>query len=89
MDGLELDGLENEALLAILASADADGFELEPDNIRRLVNSVIASGKFFADEVSVPFTMAAGVLRMPNIVMEDAGATVRGEARLRCLGVDV
>ncbi|MEM9107995.1 MAG: AsmA-like C-terminal region-containing protein, partial [Pseudomonadota bacterium] len=89
MNGLELDGLENEALLAILASADADGFELEAENIRRLVSSVIASGKFFANEVSVPFTMAAGVLRMPNIVMTDTGSTVRGEARLDLADQDV
>ncbi|MEM9104485.1 MAG: AsmA-like C-terminal region-containing protein, partial [Pseudomonadota bacterium] len=89
MNGLELDGLENEALLAILASADADGFELESENISRLVSSVIASGKFFANEVSVPFTMAAGVLRMPNIVMTDTGSTVRGEARLDLADQDV
>ncbi|MCP4999476.1 MAG: AsmA family protein [Hyphomicrobiales bacterium] len=78
---LELEGLENESLAPILAAADEDSFEVDGDSVKALTDRIISSGNFFADEVSVPFTMAAGTLRMPNIVMTDSGATVRGEAR--------
>ncbi|MEX3010043.1 AsmA family protein [Hoeflea sp. TYP-13] len=81
VSGLELEGLENESLTPLLAAADEDGFEVNGDNVKQLTERIVSSGNYFADNVSVPFTMAAGTLRMPNIVMTDAGATVRGEAR--------
>ncbi len=80
--GLELAGLENESLAPILAAADDEGFEVEGDNVKVLTDRIVSSGNYYADAVTVPFTMAAGTLRMPNIVMTDAGATVRGEARI-------
>ncbi|MEM6463803.1 MAG: AsmA family protein [Pseudomonadota bacterium] len=80
--GLDLEGFENESLMPILMAADEEGFELDGRNIEELVENVLSNGKFFAGEVSLPFTMAAGTLRMPNIDMSDTGATVRGEARL-------
>ena len=79
---LELDGLENEALPQILATADSENFELDGGAVLKLAEQAVSNGSFFADEVSVPFTIAAGTVRVPNIVLSDAGASIRGEARL-------
>ena len=79
---LELDGLENEALPQILSVADGDGFEAEGDAVLALAERVISNGSFFAGDASVPFTIAAGTVRLPNIVLTDSGADIRGEARL-------
>lgn len=80
--GLELSGLENESLAPILAAADDEGFEIDGDNVKALTDRIISSGSYYADTVTAPFTMAAGTVRMPNIVLSDDGATVRGEARI-------
>ncbi|WP_419911048.1 AsmA-like C-terminal region-containing protein [Hoeflea sp.] len=80
--GLELSGLENESLAPILTAADDEGFEVDGDNVRQLADRIVSSGNYYADTVTAPFTMAAGTLRMPNIVLSDDGATVRGEARI-------
>ncbi|MDA4846451.1 AsmA family protein [Hoeflea sp. E7-10] len=80
--GLELSGLENESLAPILAAADDEGFEIDGDNVKVLADRVVSSGSYYADAVTAPFTMAAGTVRMPNIVLSDDGATVRGEARI-------
>ncbi len=79
---LELAGLENESLSDILAAADADGFEVAGGAVMDLAETAVSNGSFFADEISVPFTIAAGTIRLPNIVLFDAGAAVRGEARI-------
>ncbi|MCR9135544.1 MAG: AsmA family protein [Alphaproteobacteria bacterium] len=79
---LELSGLENESLPDILAAADTDGFEIGNESVMALAESAVTNGSFFADEISVPFTIAAGTIRLPNIVLSDEGASIRGEARL-------
>lgn len=79
---LELAGLENESFPDILTEADADGFEVEGDAVMKLAEKTVSNGSFFADEISVPFTIAAGTVRLPNIVLSDEGAAIRGEARL-------
>jgi uncharacterized protein involved in outer membrane biogenesis len=81
-NALELDGLENESLPEILATADSEGFEAASDSVRKLADRVVSNGSFFAGDISVPFTVAAGTIRLPNIVLSDAGAAIRGEARL-------
>lgn len=78
---LELSGLENESLPDILAAADVDGFEIGGDAVMKLAERAVSNGSFFADAISVPFTVAAGTIRLPNIVLSDEGAAIRGEAR--------
>ena len=79
---LELDGLENESLAQILSAAETDGFEIGSEAVTSLAEQVVSNGSFYAGETTAPFTIAAGTLRLPNIVLSDAGATIRGEARL-------
>ncbi len=80
--GLDLEGVENESLALILDGADEDGFEVGGDNVAKLTDRVISNGSFFADEATVPFTIAAGTLRMPNVVLTDNAATLRGGVRI-------
>ncbi|MCY6379964.1 AsmA-like C-terminal region-containing protein [Hoeflea prorocentri] len=80
-NGLEIVGVENESLSAILTAADTEGFEADRESVGILADATVSGGTFYADSMAVPFTMAAGTLRMPNIVLDDSGASVRGEAR--------
>ena len=80
-NGLEIVGVENESLAAILAAADTEGFEADRDSVGVLADATVSGGTFFTENMAVPFTMAAGTLRMPNIALDDSGASVRGEAR--------
>lgn len=80
--GLELDGVENESLVQILAAADADGFEVGSETVTALAEQAVSDGSFYAGEASAPFTIAAGTVRLPNVTLSDNGATIRGEARL-------
>ena len=79
---LELDGLENESLRQILSAADSDGFEVGSGSVANLAEQILSNGSFFAGRASMPFTIAAGTLRLPNIVLSDTGAAIRGEARV-------
>ena len=58
--GLELDGVENESLVQILAAADADGFEVGSETVTALAEQAVSDGSFYAGEASAPFTIAAG-----------------------------
>lgn len=79
---LELAGLENESLPDILVAADTEGFEIGSETVLTLAERAVSNGSFFADEISVPFTIAAGTIRLPNVALSDEGATIRGEARI-------
>ncbi len=82
MSALELDGLENESLPQILTAADDENFEIASETVRGLAEQIVSNGSFFAGETTVPFTIAAGTVRLPNIALSDSGAALRGEARL-------
>lgn len=79
---LDLNGLENEALDDILAAADAEDFDIDGGAVQALAERVVTNGGFFAGDTTAPFTIASGTVRLPNIVVSDFGATLRGEARL-------
>lgn len=80
--GLEIEGLENESLPQILSASDDESFALNNDSVSEMTARILSNGSFYADALTVPFTMAAGTIRMPNIVLEDAGASVRGGVRI-------
>ena len=79
---LEISGLESGSFPEILAVADVEGFEVRDADMVSLSERLVDQGSFYADEISVPFTIAAGTIRLPNVVLSDDGATVRGEARI-------
>ena len=79
---LDLRGLENEALEDVLTAADREDFDIDGGAVQALAEQIVSNGSFFAGETTTPFTIAAGTVRLPNIVLSDTGAALRGEARL-------
>ncbi|WP_099864672.1 AsmA family protein [Pararhizobium haloflavum] len=75
---LQIAGLRSEAFADILAAADEENFEIEAPAIAELARGAIADGLFAVDQATVPLTIAGGVARASNIVLENPDLSLRG-----------
>lgn len=79
LDGLSIDGFDQDALSAILAGADAQGFIIDETTAADLAAEALDAGAFTADPLAVPINVAGGVARASSIVMNGEGATLSGD----------
>nr|WP_286165665.1 AsmA family protein [Rhizobium sp. EC-SD404] len=79
LDGLSIDGFDQDALAAILAGADAQGFIIDETTAADLAAEALDAGAFTADPLAVPVNVAGGVARASSIVMSGEGATLSGD----------
>ncbi len=76
-------GLSIAVFPAILAAADAEGFEIEDASVRALVADEMARGSFVLPHpLSVPFTFAGGTARADAITTGHADARISAGFRL-------
>jgi hypothetical protein len=67
-----------------------DVLNMEPDAMRTLMEMALGQGAFTAPTATGAFTIAGGVMRLANFMVEGAGATMAGDLNvaLASLGLD-
>lgn len=81
LDGLTIQHLDPAAFGAVTSLADI--LDLPPDAVTAIVVDRLDDAPFVANPVSGGFTIAGGVLRSPNLAIENAAARLFGTANLR------
>jgi uncharacterized protein involved in outer membrane biogenesis len=79
---LRLTGLDGGAFPEIVAAADAEGFEITEESVRAVAGDALADGVVPVDRVSVPVTIAGGVLRASNVVLANPDLEARGNVQM-------
>lgn len=74
-------GLAPSVFDRIMAAAD-QGLPLEVERLRPFVEAALAGGELPVEEATGAFTVASGTLRMPNVAVKSAAASVLGAATL-------
>ena len=72
VSGGQVDGIRQQGLPSVLEAADAEGFEITPETVKRLVRSAFLAGKTEFSIADAPFTVSRGTLQMRNIVAQTA-----------------
>ena len=76
---LTIKGIRTNGLAGIIRAVDANkNFKISEPSVRRLADKAISGGAFDAGDLSVPFTVSAGHVRVADIAMSDADARVSG-----------
>ncbi len=73
------------AFATTLAAAD-DGLKLDEPSVRRVFEESFGAGRLVFGDLSGSVTVAAGVLRLPSLVVETPEAEVRGTASVDLAG---
>jgi uncharacterized protein involved in outer membrane biogenesis len=71
-------GLDGEAFGEILTAADAEGTSLTQEGVRPVAREALTEGSLVIEQAAVPLTIAGGVVRAQNIVLESENAALRG-----------
>jgi uncharacterized protein involved in outer membrane biogenesis len=80
LSDLSVRGINPAAFPAILSGADRLEGEITPAAVEPIARPAILSGDAALGTVKVPFTIAGGTLRVPNVSTRIPGATVTAEA---------
>jgi len=81
VDGLAVDGLNPDALPALLARADEDGVNVNAERTARFAPDFVRGGSFKADKTEIAASIASGVLRAPPVRLEGPAAILTAELR--------
>lgn len=79
LKGLVVDGLDPAALPAFLAEADRIGRDIDAADVAAFAPRLAASGRFAAGDADLAFTVAGGMLRAPQIRLENPAAAVSAD----------
>ncbi|WP_442583119.1 AsmA protein [Mesorhizobium sp. ASY16-5R] len=79
--GLRVDGINGEALPALLAAADKVGRDIDAARTAGFAPEIAAAGSFAGGDADVAFTIANGVLRAPPVTLQSPPAQVSAELR--------
>lgn len=80
---LVIPGLDDGAFAEIVAAVDESEADIDEELARAAAIAALGQGTYRADRLSAPVTIAGGVLRASNVVVENPRATLRGDAALR------
>ncbi|WP_452039056.1 AsmA family protein [Aquibium oceanicum] len=89
VENLVVPGVDPGAFAAIIKGADEIGREIDAAKVAGYAPDVLGRGSFAAQEVDVPFTVAAGVLRTPPIYLETEGARLEVEVKADLAANDI
>lgn len=78
---LVLPGLNAQALAPILAAADPLGIDLDEATARAIALEALSAGPFEVGDLASAFTIAAGVMRLPPLIVDKELARLRFDAR--------
>ncbi|MFC6490058.1 AsmA-like C-terminal region-containing protein, partial [Nitratireductor sp. GCM10026969] len=80
LEGLEIAGVDPQALAPILERADEIGTKIDADQVAAFAPERVLSGRFAAGATEFAFTVANGVARTPPVQLETEGAQMSVEA---------
>ncbi len=73
---LVVEGVNPEALPALIARADQAGKDLDAGVVAAFAPEIAGSGSFAADAGEAAFTVAAGILRAPPVTLQNSSARI-------------
>jgi uncharacterized protein involved in outer membrane biogenesis len=79
--GLRIDGINGDALPALLAEADKIGRDIDAARTAGFAPEIAAAGSFAGGDADVAFTIANGVLRAPPVTLQNPAARISAELR--------
>jgi uncharacterized protein involved in outer membrane biogenesis len=71
-----LAGISTGGFDTILKRSDAEGFEITPENARRLAKTAMLSGSFASARFSTPFSISRGKTLIRNLNLTDNNGTI-------------
>jgi uncharacterized protein involved in outer membrane biogenesis len=77
--GLSIAALDEDAFPEILQAADVEGFAIAADTVADAARQALGDGRFTADQVTTPFSVAGGIARFANVLAENADASLTGD----------
>ncbi|WP_246727762.1 AsmA-like C-terminal region-containing protein [Chelativorans sp. Marseille-P2723] len=78
--GLEISGINRNALMPIMEQADRLGVEIDAEKVQDFAPALLRSGRFSGGDVTFAFTIANGVVRTPPLQIEGQAARMSVEA---------
>ncbi len=88
-DDLVIPGVDPDAFGAIIAGADEIGRAIDASKVAGYAPGILGEGVFAAQDVDVPFTIAAGVVRTPPIYLNSDGAIMEIEVKADIAANDI
>ncbi|WP_027057999.1 AsmA family protein [Mesorhizobium loti] len=79
LKGLQVAGVNPDALSALLAKADAIGRDIDAAKTAGFAPAIAAAGNFAAKDADIAFTVAGGTLRAPPVSLENPAATLSAD----------
>ena len=81
LSGLTVDGLNPDALPALIAEADRIGRDIREPAVAEFVPVIAGRGAFAGGDADLSFTVAGGVLRTSPVALADGTTKLSGELR--------
>ena len=79
--GITVDGINSNALPALLARADAIGRDIDAAKVATFAPEIASQGAFAGGDAEVAFTVAGGILRAPPVTLQNPTARLSADLR--------
>ena len=79
---VSINGFNPDSFSQILLQTDAEGFEINSEQVNELAEDVVLDGGFEIAELDVPYSVSRGILKIRNVLHDMDFATMTGETEV-------